>query len=158
MKLNLGCGSKKLNGYVNVDKYETPATDLVYNLEDKSWPSYWPWKTGSVDEVIFEHSLEHMGETVEAFSHIMKQLHRICKNNAIIKITVPHFRHDNFWHDPTHVRVITPTTMKMLSKKRNNTLQTAETKLGLFWDVDFEVTHEENRNNEEFYIEMKAIK
>lgn len=153
MKLNLGCGYKKLEGYVNVDKYKTSATDLLCNLE-----YLWPWASSTIDEIILEHSLEHMGETVSGFRQIIQEMYRVCKNNAVIKITVPHFRHDNFWHDPTHVRVITPTTMKMFSQERNKTLDTAETKLGLYWEVNFEVINEENRNDEEFYIEMKVIK
>lgn len=148
MKLNLGCGNKKLTGYVNVDKYKTDSTDLICDLENT-----WPWESNSIDEIIMEHSLEHMGQTLNEFKNIITEIYRVLKNKGVIKITVPHFRHDNFWHDPTHVRVITPTTIHMFNQYRNLTLKTAETKLGVFWNVDFEVLKEENRNNEEFYIE-----
>ena len=33
MKLNLGSGSKSIEGFVNVDKYPTAATHLVLDLE-----------------------------------------------------------------------------------------------------------------------------
>ena len=72
----------------------------------------------------------------------MKELYRICEHNAKITVKVPHPRHDNFMHDCTHVRPITPYTLVMFNKKRNlNDLANdgKESKLGLLLDVDFEV-------------------
>ena len=51
--------------------------------------------------------MEHIGQSPEIFIKILKELYRICKNQALIKISIPHPRHDNFISDPTHVRPIT---------------------------------------------------
>jgi hypothetical protein len=143
MKLNLGCGFNKKDGYVNVDKFDTCKPDLLMDVESL------PWSFGSneVDEVLFNHSLEHMGQDTDIFLGIMKELYRICKAGARIQINVPHPRHDNFLGDPTHVRVVTPDTMAMFSKKENLRWQgqgAANTPLGLYLNVDFELRQIEN--------------
>ena len=51
----------------------------------------------------------------------MKELYRICKNNSIIDIVVPHPRHDDFLSDPTHVRPITDMTLSLYDKELNDT-------------------------------------
>jgi len=51
--------------------------------------------------------MEHVGQTPDMFNSIIRKLYRICKNQAIMDITVPHPRHDDFLADPTHVRPIT---------------------------------------------------
>jgi hypothetical protein len=67
MKLNMGCGFHKLDGYVNVDLFPACAPDVVCNLEEPPWP----WQTGTVNEVIFNHSLEHMGGDPKVFLKMM---------------------------------------------------------------------------------------
>jgi hypothetical protein len=48
LKLDLGCGTKKLEGYLGVDKVKLEGVDLVLDL-DSTKP--WPWKDGSVDAI-----------------------------------------------------------------------------------------------------------
>ena len=113
MKLNMGCGLNKKEGYTNVDKSAACGPDVELDLE--VFP--WPFKANEAEEVIFNHSLEHMGETTDVFLGILKELYRICKPRAKIFIFVPHPRHDDFLGDPTHVRVITPQLLSLFSKK-----------------------------------------
>ena len=138
MKLNLGCGFNKIEGYTNVDNFEGCEPDVVHDLNVTPWP----FEADSVDEIIMIHCLEHLGETTATYLGIIKEMYRVCKADALIKIIVPHWMHENFAHDPTHCRVVTPVGLAMFSKNRN--LQDlanggAETKLGLMLDVDFEV-------------------
>jgi SAM-dependent methyltransferase len=138
MKLNMGCGHRKLSGYVNVDVAPECSPDVVFDLE--RFP--WPWETGSIDEVLFYHSLEHLGAQLPVFKGIMQELYRVCRPGATIVIHVPHPRHDDFLTDPTHVRAIMPDTMALLSKKANEewrTVGAANSPLGVYWDVDFEI-------------------
>ena len=41
----------------------------------------------------------------------------MCRGGAVIRIAVPHPRHNFFLDDPTHVRAITPHTMQLFSKR-----------------------------------------
>ena len=112
MKLNLGSGSKILSGYTNVDKYDYYKPDVVHDLE--VFP--YPFKDNSIDEILLSHVLEHIGQSPDIFLGIVKEFYRICRNNSIIKIIVPHPRHDDFIADPTHVRPITILGLQLFDK------------------------------------------
>ena len=116
MKLNMGCGHNKAEGYLNVDIAPACSPDVVWDLEEFPWP----WNDSSIDEVVFNHSLEHLGENSRIFLGMMKELYRICKPNAQIRIHVPHPRHDNFINDPTHVRPITPSLLALFDRELND--------------------------------------
>ncbi len=49
LRLNLGCGAKHLDGYINVDKYGDP--DLRFDLE--TFP--YPWDDNSVATIELHH-------------------------------------------------------------------------------------------------------
>jgi hypothetical protein len=88
--------------------------------------------------------LEHLGQQTEVYLKIIQELYRISKPGAKVQITVPHHRSDRFFHDPTHVRAITPVGLSMFSKRQNREWQVngkAFTLLALYLDVDFELVH-----------------
>ena len=136
MKLNLGSGSKILKGYVNVDKFQYYNPDVVHDLE--KFP--YPFKDNSVDEILLSHVLEHIGQNPDIFNNIIKELYRICKNNSIVDIRVPHPRHDDFISDPTHVRPITILGLQLYDKNLNEKwekINAANTPLALIHGVNF---------------------
>jgi hypothetical protein len=136
LRLNLGCGSRRLDDYVNVDKYGEP--DLRLDLE--TFP--WPWPDNSVGEIQLIHVLEHLGQGPDTYLRIFQEMYRVCRGGAEVKIAVPHPRHDFFLDDPTHVRAVTPAGLAMLSKRVNREWQAAgasNTPLALYLDVDFEL-------------------
>ena len=138
MKLNLGCGNNRKNGYINVDKYLACNPDLVMDCE------VFPWKfsDNEIEEIIFNHSLEHMGADADIFLNIISEVYRVCKSKAILQIHVPHPRHDNFLGDPTHVRVITPQLLSLFSKKNNlywKEMGNSNTPFASYLGVDFEI-------------------
>ena len=142
MKLNLGCGYDRMDGWLNVDKFDVCGPDLVWNLEQTPWP----FEDSSVDEVLLNHSLEHLGADSDRFLAIMRELHRVCRGGAMLRINVPHPRHDDFMNDPTHVRVVTPELMALFSKRQNQIWRDAgasNSLLAFYLDVDFEVRHTE---------------
>ena len=67
IRLNLGCGQNKKAGYVNLDKYDSFAPEIVWDLERFPWPI----ETSSAAEVMMHHCLEHMGASTDSFLGIM---------------------------------------------------------------------------------------
>ncbi len=137
-KLNLGCGFDKRAGYLNVDSFEKCEPDLLQNLEEFPWAL----ETNGFDYILMKHVLEHIGSDFETFRQIMQELYRITEPNGVVEIHVPHYRHDSYWSDPTHVRAFSPFTFQMMSKKQNNEWMAQKgnyTMLAHLMEVDFEL-------------------
>ncbi len=115
-KLNLGCGFDHRNGYVNADSFEECKPDVLMNIEETPWN----FSDNEFDHILLKHVLEHVGQSYITFKSIMQELYRSTKNNGTIEIHIPHFRHDTFWSDPTHVRAFTLLTFQMMSKTQND--------------------------------------
>ena len=71
MKLNLGCGDIKSEGWVNVDKYDSFDADAVHDLEVIPWP----FDDNSCDEISLIHVLEHLGQDSNTFMGTSKNTH-----------------------------------------------------------------------------------
>ena len=120
---------------MNVDANPSCNPDYIVNLEKDNLP----FDDSSVDEVLAINILEHLGK---GFFNCMKELYRVCRDGAIIKIAVPHPRHDTFLIDPTHRRPIYPETLNMFSRKHNlrDIMSNGnETPIAIINDVDFEM-------------------
>lgn len=138
MKLNLGCGNNRKEGYVNVDREAACAPDQVVDLEQIPWP----WPDDVAEEVVMSHVLEHLGRDVKTYFAIMRELWRICRPGALVRIVVPHPRHDSFLNDPTHVRPITPEGLELFSQTKNREWAgqgIANSPLGLYLGIDFAI-------------------
>jgi SAM-dependent methyltransferase len=96
-KLNLGCGTNIRKGYVNLDCVKAPGIDKVYDIE--KFP--WPFKNNEFDEILCSHILEHVSD----LSRTMKEINRISKPGARVKIRAPHFSCGVSYRDPTHKRL-----------------------------------------------------
>ena len=115
-KLNLGCGFDRRDDYINADNFKECNPDILINIRETPWL----FEDNEFEHILIKHVLEHVGKDYEEFRLIMKELYRITKNQGTIEIHVPHFRHDTFWSDPTHVRAFTPLTFQMMSKSQND--------------------------------------
>lgn len=115
-RLNLGCGFDKRDGFVNADKFDACAPDVRVDLEVQPWP----FDDNAFDHILLKHVLEHVGATVEGFFAVMRELYRVTAPGGIIEIHVPHYKHDSYWSDPTHVRAFTALTFQMMSKANND--------------------------------------
>ena len=140
LRLNLGCGMNLLPGFINVDKFGSP--DIKHDLE--CFP--WPWPDNSVEHIVMNHVLEHLGQTTEIYFNIIRELYRICRDGGRIYITVPHPRNDEFLNDPTHVRVITENGLDLFCQEKNRLWakeKRSNSPLGLYLNVDFVVIRAE---------------
>jgi SAM-dependent methyltransferase len=82
VRLNLGCGKRRMHGFVNVDKFEDPDRKVDLSV----FP--WPWAENSVEEIYsqayFEHAKDFMATWREAW--------RILRPGGKLTLIVPHFR------------------------------------------------------------------
>ncbi|MGO9922521.1 MAG: class I SAM-dependent methyltransferase [Isosphaeraceae bacterium] len=148
LKLNLGCGAKRFPDFVNVDKVGDP--DVKFDLETVPWPR----PNDSVNEILLIHVLEHLGQDPKVYLAIFQEMYRVCQAGARIRIVVPHFRHDFFFSDPTHVRAVTPEGLSLFSKKANRhwiATRMANTPLGVHLDVDLELVSVKLKPSEHWF-------
>jgi len=109
MKLNLGCGAKRIDGFFGVDSIKTSATDLVFDLN--TFP--YPWADNSIDEILMDNVLEHLDDVIK----IMEELHRILKPGARLRINVPYFKSNSAFTDPTHRHFFTENSFKYFTEE-----------------------------------------
>jgi len=144
MKLHMGCGNKRLDGFTNVDKFKTDSVDELVDLEIMPWP----WMDNSCEELRFIHSLEHMGQSTDLYLSIIQEIYRVSKDGALLVIHVPHPRSDDYLGDPTHCRPITPQSMSLFDKKLNDEWKaggiSAATTLAHFLGVDIRIEEVQN--------------
>jgi hypothetical protein len=136
LKLNLGCGHRKLDGYVNADAVPDCQPDVVFDIEQTPWP----WADNSVSDIFLSHVLEHVGGAPQVYLNIIKEMWRVCADGALVHIIVPHHRHDNFYSDPTHVRPVTQLGLSLFDKQQCQQWVAggfANTPLALYTGVDF---------------------
>lgn len=92
--LNLGCGRKRVEGAVNVDVTPRANPDLVHDLNQRPWPL----PADHFREVLAHDVLEHLDDVVAA----LEEIHRVSRDGAVVRITLPHFSCANAFTDPTH--------------------------------------------------------
>lgn len=93
-KLNLGCGNKKRDGWLNVDRAESIKPDQVHDLNQYPYP----WPDSSFSEIQAYDVIEHLDD-IPAF---MNEIWRLGKPQAVVQLTTPHFSCANSYVDPTH--------------------------------------------------------
>lgn len=111
-KLNLGCGKTYMMGYINCDKNPDVQADHYFDMEN----DIWPFEDNSIDEVNCDRVLEFLGD---GYFHALKELYRVCKNNALLSISFTHHMHNDFFMDPYHKRPITVQGLQLLSSEFN---------------------------------------
>lgn len=83
LRLHLGCGDKRFEGYTNVDFCITDATDAICNIEKLPWPDR------SAQIVECHHVLEHISHRkVEA---VLREWHRVLQPGGLLVIECPDF-------------------------------------------------------------------
>ena len=85
IKLHLGCGTKKLKGWVNVDSVEACSPDLVHDLTRPL-----PYGDKTVDEILAEDLLEHFDKYLRFV--VFYEWVRVLKIGGQLTVQVPNFK------------------------------------------------------------------
>ena len=94
IRLNFGCGNRKLKGYINIDKSENANPDIICDLEEGKLP----YEDETISEIVATHVLEHIQNIIP----LMNECYRVLEKGGEMKIVVP--QNEGIWADPTHVR------------------------------------------------------
>ena len=78
MKLYVGCGDTRMEGWINIDIESNLKPDLIH---DASKP--FPYQNNSIDFIHSEHFIEHM--TVEQGLAFLKEAYRILKPGGVLR-------------------------------------------------------------------------
>jgi len=95
LKLDLGCGIHKRDGFVGVDIQKFEGVDQVVDLTKP-----WPWADGSVWEVNCTNTVEHF--TWPERVHFFNELYRVLRTGGTANIVTPAWNNARFYGDPTH--------------------------------------------------------
>jgi SAM-dependent methyltransferase len=96
VKLDLGCGTQKKEGYIGVDSRAFDGVDVVCNLGADAWP----WQDDTVDDVHCSHMVEHL--TAPERIHFVNELYRVLRKGAKAQIITPHWNSNRAYGDLTH--------------------------------------------------------
>ena len=138
LKLNLGCGNKKLDGYINIDGSDHCKPDILFDLENTPYP----FKSNSVSEIRMKSVLEHFPLESKKFFELLKEIYRICENEAKIYIECPHPFHRWQVVDFTHQKAIHIEGLQMLDKEYCLKLieaKSTKSPLGVMYGIDFKI-------------------
>jgi len=82
MKLHLGCGSKHIDGFINIDIRDLPEVDEVDDVKTLS-----KFNKESVSLIYSSHILEHI--TRIEYTNVLSRWYDILKAGGILRICVP---------------------------------------------------------------------
>lgn len=83
-KLHLGCGTKRIEGFTNVDIRELPNVDLVDDIVELNTV-----ELDSVDLIYACHVLEHFGR--HEYMDVLRRWYQVIKEGGTLRLSVPDF-------------------------------------------------------------------
>lgn len=121
MKLHIGCGNVRKEGFINIDIVKTEATDLVLDVRDGL-----PHETNSIDNIETHHFMEHL--TVDEAIKVLNEFHRVLKEDGEAYIEVPsidnpkayQLTHKSFWNEHTFFMLSHKTFLQLYNIKNWN--------------------------------------
>jgi hypothetical protein len=83
--LNIGCGTSKIKGCVNIDCEKKCKPDLLHDFTKKPLP----YKDGAAQEIYFFHTIEHIRKVFHPI--ILAEFARVLKKEGKLYISCPNF-------------------------------------------------------------------
>lgn len=81
IRLNIGCGSKLIDGYIGIDKLDF-GQKFIVDIEKEILP----FEDNTIDEILCEHTIEHLNDPMFAINEFW----RVLKPDGKLTIIVPH--------------------------------------------------------------------
>jgi ubiquinone/menaquinone biosynthesis C-methylase UbiE len=107
MKLNLGCGFLKMEGFVNIDNNPEAKPDKLLDITKKL-----PFNDDSVEFVRLGHILEHIES--KYYIPLFEEIYRVLKKGGKVKVICPYPISVAFPSDPTHITMVVPATIESI--------------------------------------------
>lgn len=94
MKLNLGCGNKKMDGFINADICKAVKPDIMFDMNES-----WPFEDEVFDYILASQVFEHTIDIV----FVMKEAWRILRVGGIIEINCTFAGHPSVSNQTTTI-------------------------------------------------------
>jgi SAM-dependent methyltransferase len=109
VRIDVGCGGWKEEGYIGLDTFDGPNVDFRIDLNvDKL-----PFQDNSVDHAVSYHALEHLPN----FEHTVAEVWRALKPNAQFFVALPYFNTYINLANPFHVRQFNEHSFRFFSSE-----------------------------------------
>lgn len=82
LRLNLGCGYRPMEGWVNLDAARGPQVDIVWDLRRGL-----PFRDGSCEVIFSEHVIEHLPK--EGAQALLKECYRVLQTGGVLRVSTP---------------------------------------------------------------------
>lgn len=102
VNVNVGCGNKPLDGFINTDYYNKKYADKIFDLAVE-----FPFDRESIDLIYADNVFEHLPNIIDVIDRCYEAL----KPGGALVIQVPYFKSKHAFVDPTHLRFFTIQTL-----------------------------------------------
>lgn len=109
MRINLGCGNKRKDGFLGIDRFSCEAVDIIADVGAGI-----PLADGSVTHVWMDNFIEHVPD----IPRLMAEVYRVCAPGAAVTIFTPHYSSISSWRDPTHLHHLSYFSMDHFEKQQ----------------------------------------
>lgn len=113
IKLDLGCGENKQNGYVGIDIRKLESVDIVHDIQQVPYPL----PDNCCSTILASHIIEHINPSNFGFIKVMNELWRIMAIGGELMIAMPYGLSYGFIQDPTHVNPCNEATFQYFDPK-----------------------------------------
>ena len=97
IKLNLGSGYRKMEGFVNIDNRDECGPDILYDIAEDGLP----FDDNSVDYVFAQDFLEHVPQPATVY--VIEEIYRVLKPGGVFEHMTPSTDGRGAFSDPNHV-------------------------------------------------------
>ncbi|MEW6730261.1 MAG: class I SAM-dependent methyltransferase [Acidobacteriota bacterium] len=108
--LDIGCGKHKTVGALGLDCNPKTDADVIHDLNDIPYP----FPDNEFDLIVGNQVIEH----VEDVLAVMRELYRIARPGALIRLDTPHYTDVSSFRDPTHRHHFTCESFMYFTEKR----------------------------------------